>query len=515
MVYGVLCKVIAEICHQVCIPLTPREISHILCDVVDEDMAELVCRYMCEEGKLIRCRHHTFTLRRLGIGGQHRANVLISLEYQQLGMQMLETAPNSFVRYIRPGCEHRFLEIRPSTIGSAAGMGLFVRCTRRIPQGCIFCEYRGRQLRSLPVHDKDRLYVVQVRNTSTFIDGVTSGGDHLSLATFINDNGPAHMNAGMTEFSCHPGRVFLLAARDLNPGEEIFVLYGPKYWGFQSYGEKEPDSSLAVGRETPASFLSSDSFPLSSDYQNGEAMEKTNAVTLCDSSFSRRRTRNMKPLTSEGRRNGQRDGRSKNNILLQPMKERCIPAAIPVVSSAASYVNVNNAQGRSGSGGARGCTARNGRGARRGKRKREGEDSLLAVMRDLDMENSPFPCRSCGETVLRRTRALHQPHCGDPLVKKKLTHLDCMPLNSFTTVSHWDRLRMRIAPSARSVNTHRQGEHSFSIKGDPLPNRLSYRFASKATSMVDRDNPHTFSHTHMDVVKDLEFSFHDISDPDP
>jgi len=122
--------------------------------------------------------------------------------------------------------------VKESTIGPAAGLGLFVRASRQIPQGCIFCEYRGRQSSH---QDKDGLYVVFVRLTNTYIDGISSEGTHLSLATFINDNGPEHMNAGMTEYSRHAGRVFLVAARDIFPGEEVFVMYGPKYWGLNSY----------------------------------------------------------------------------------------------------------------------------------------------------------------------------------------------------------------------------------------------------------------------------------------
>lgn len=251
MVYQSLCRIIAGLCHHSTIPLTPKEISRLLWEVVDEEMVELVCRYMCEDGKLVRVLNNSYTLRRLAQFAQFNVNILVSSEYQKLGMQLLETeldscsssgTPSSLVRYIPFDCEHRFLEIRPSTIGPAAGAGLFIRHNRRIPQGCVFCEYKGRSLRSLSRKedgDKDALYVVYVRQTSTFIDGVTAEGEHLSLATFINDNGPRCMNAGMVEYSKYPGRVFIVAARDIDPGEEVFVLYGPKYWGFRSYSDQK------------------------------------------------------------------------------------------------------------------------------------------------------------------------------------------------------------------------------------------------------------------------------------
>lgn len=501
MVYAVLCKVIAEICHQICIPLTPKEISHVLGEAVDEDMIELVCRYMCSEGKLVRCLHHTFTLRRLVMVGQHRANVLISSEYQQLGMQMMETAPNSFARYIPGECEHRFFEIRPSTIGKIAGLGLFVRCTRKIPQGCIFCEYRGRQLKSLPGNDNERLYVVQVRNNSTFIDGVTSGGEHLSLATFINDNGPEHMNAGMTEFSCHPGKVFLVAARDLNPGEEIFVLYGPKYWGFQSYGDgkvlvssSNSEEVSSLSRSSP-SLLSLPTGP--NRKRNGDLCEKK----VCSSSLSKNAREKFSVPSPEDALRLQADnkkGRSISSQLLSKSCEKINPGISVTLCTRASAGPKPDSRVSSG----------RGRG-RKGKRERE-EDFYFDVMTGgVGVENSLSPCRSCGELVLRRTRALHQAHCGDLLVTRKLAHLDCMPLSSFTTVSHWDRLMMAIATSGSG-----KGERDFfssRVSGTP-PYRFSNRPTLKATSMVDGDNPQTFAHTYMDVVRDLEFSFQDVSD---
>jgi len=95
---------------------------------------------------------------------------------------------------------------------------------------------------------------VQVRLSDTYIDGITKDGEHLSLATFINDNGPSHVNAGMMEYERHPGRVFLVAARELDPGEEIFVLYGAKYWGFASYYELQvamkAAAPLSAAKET-------------------------------------------------------------------------------------------------------------------------------------------------------------------------------------------------------------------------------------------------------------------------
>lgn len=49
----------------------------------------------------------------------------------------------------------------------------------------------------------------------------------------------------MVEYDKHPGRVFLLAQRDLQPNEEVFVLYGPKYWGFTSYHDLQQSVQMS------------------------------------------------------------------------------------------------------------------------------------------------------------------------------------------------------------------------------------------------------------------------------
>ncbi|EPY34490.1 hypothetical protein AGDE_07888 [Angomonas deanei] len=149
-------------------------------------------------------------------------------------MRIIKTDQDDYVRFIPFEAEHRFFETKQSTIGLEAGMGLFLRETRSIPQGCIICEYRGRSLPSPPVNTS---YVVRVRATNSYIDGISLTSEHLSLASFINDNGPRAANTGMMEFDRYPGRVFMVAFRDIEPGEELFCLYGATYWGLNSYAE--------------------------------------------------------------------------------------------------------------------------------------------------------------------------------------------------------------------------------------------------------------------------------------
>ncbi|KAG5489859.1 hypothetical protein GH5_00742 [Leishmania sp. Ghana 2012 LV757] len=235
MLYEALARVIGDMCVRLGVPLTLRTISLLLNNVIHEDVLEAACQRMLEEGKLIQVDKDSYTTRNMRFAC--RVNLLISREYQRLGMTLLNTDGDSEVRYIPTGAEHRFFEVKPSSIGPHAGLGLFLRSTRRVPQGCVLCEYRGRTLSSAASGAAKGVYVVRVRSSGTFIDGVSATGEHLSLATFINDNGPLRANAQLMEYDSHTGRVFIVAIRDIAPSEEIFVLYGATYWGYSSYEE--------------------------------------------------------------------------------------------------------------------------------------------------------------------------------------------------------------------------------------------------------------------------------------
>ncbi|KAL7697218.1 hypothetical protein N2W54_001519 [Lotmaria passim] len=235
MIYEVLSRVIGDMCVRLGVPLTIRSISLLLDGMLDDDLLYAACQRMVEEGKLIEYDRDSYTTRNMRFSC--RVNLLVSREYQQLGMTLIRTEKGSVVRYIPANAEHRFFEVRPSTIGPQAGLGLFLRATRRVPQGCVLCEYRGRSLQTASKGAIRGIYVVRVRSSSSYIDGVTETGEHLSLATFINDDGPQRANAQLMEYDTHPGRVFIVAVRDIAPSEEIFVLYGATYWGFSTYDE--------------------------------------------------------------------------------------------------------------------------------------------------------------------------------------------------------------------------------------------------------------------------------------
>ncbi|KPA81894.1 hypothetical protein ABB37_04138 [Leptomonas pyrrhocoris] len=235
MIYEVLSRVIGDMCVRLGVPLNVRSISLLLDGIFDEDVLDIACQRMMEEGKLVEYDRDWYTTRNMRFSCH--VNLLVSREYQWLGMTLICTEKSSLVRYIPASAEHRFFEVKPSTVGPHAGFGLFLRSTRRIPQGCVLCEYRGRSLRAASNGAMRGIYVVRVRSSGTFIDGVTKTGEYLSLATFINDDGPLRANAQLMEYDAHPGRVFIVAIRDIAPSEEIFVLYGATYWGFSTYDE--------------------------------------------------------------------------------------------------------------------------------------------------------------------------------------------------------------------------------------------------------------------------------------
>lgn len=228
-----LCDVVVDMCKRAGVPISVAQMHGLLDSFVEMELIEAACVELTLDGVLtcFKKDYYFFTKWKAWVF----CNMLVSKEYQRLGMSVLHLGALKYVRHIPAEAEHRFLEVRPSSIGEHAGMGLFVRPSRTIPQGCILCEYTGRRLQRPPSDSRKGTYVVHVKSTSEYIDGVNEDGDNLSLASFINDDGPGRMNAGMVEFSSHPGRVFVVAHRDILADEEVFVLYGATYWGVESY----------------------------------------------------------------------------------------------------------------------------------------------------------------------------------------------------------------------------------------------------------------------------------------
>ncbi|EKG04349.1 hypothetical protein TCSYLVIO_004592 [Trypanosoma cruzi] len=235
MLCEVLERIVTQILRRARIPLTAKRISDALGGVVSVENITAVCLKLVAEGVLAKWGNEAYSVKFMS--RLVPRNLLITEEYQALGMTLLRVAENTLVHYIPQEAEHRFFEVRRSTVSEKAGLGLFLRSSRALPQGAVICEYVGRMLHRPPKKTNQSVYIVKLRNVPAYVDGVDENGEHLSLATFINDNGPAAANVEMREYDMHSGRVFVVASRDLVPGEEVLCTYGSRYWGYSSYDE--------------------------------------------------------------------------------------------------------------------------------------------------------------------------------------------------------------------------------------------------------------------------------------
>src|SRR5262245_44518749 len=120
-----------------------------------------------------------------------------------------------------------WLIVRPSLI-SNAGNGLFT--TRYCPAGTVLCEYTGTRLTGLQLlRTPDWTYVYNVHN-EYWIDAQ----DHPGVkARYINDNFD-HSKTNVLWVQ-RDGRIFMEAARDVLPGEELYAQYGQEYWDNHEY----------------------------------------------------------------------------------------------------------------------------------------------------------------------------------------------------------------------------------------------------------------------------------------
>ena len=129
---------------------------------------------------------------------------------------------------------------RPSS-EPGAGMGLFVSETEGFAKGSRIIEYTGRVLTFKEARVlRDRTYLKAV-SLDRHIDGSSA---EASVAKFINDS----LDKGKINcaFKKDGGRVFVVATRDLAPGEELFVSYGRAHWIF---GGVPAFLGLCIGKE--------------------------------------------------------------------------------------------------------------------------------------------------------------------------------------------------------------------------------------------------------------------------
>ena len=127
------------------------------------------------------------------------------------------------------------LQVEPSTI-DGAGNGLFT--TVPIPKGAIVCYYTGfRHHYQSQKRLKDRTYIMKLQNGWPKFDRKNDGFvDALPtkdvLARFINDPRLEERCNVAFEHIKEPDiwHCPVVAQRDISPGEELFVSYGPRYW---------------------------------------------------------------------------------------------------------------------------------------------------------------------------------------------------------------------------------------------------------------------------------------------
>jgi len=238
------------------IPLTPAEVTELCAEVgwvpttIPEQAERSIAEAMEGAGSPASpfvpcegCLAGSFSLRHLTL--HHLRNAVVPRAYQLLGMTLF---PNSAIPYIPRTHEHKWFEVRPSTI-PGAGMGLFVRRGLEcIPQGTVIAEYQG-TLHPLTTKHRDHHYpygiVVDLLAGDHLLNALDRRGRLRCYAPLANDAGPLHRNAYLTEFTELPG-VFLQVARDVLGGEEILLQYGAAYWGLDAYPDLGPIADWAA-----------------------------------------------------------------------------------------------------------------------------------------------------------------------------------------------------------------------------------------------------------------------------
>lgn len=127
------------------------------------------------------------------------------------------------------------LEVATSTI-EGAGNGLFAKSS--IPKGEVVCYYSGfRHHYQSQKRLKDRAYVLKLQNgwpkfdrkNDGFVDALPTRN---VLARFINDPRNEEKCNAKFEHIQEPGIWYcpVVAQRDIEAGEEVFISYGPRYW---------------------------------------------------------------------------------------------------------------------------------------------------------------------------------------------------------------------------------------------------------------------------------------------
>ena len=119
------------------------------------------------------------------------------------------------------------LEVKPSTI-PGSGQGLFTKIF--IEKGTRIIEYKGKVTTWKEVKDDwDNVYLYTI-NPRHVID---ARNQKRSLARYVNDAKGITRVKGITnnaEFYNEGLKAFVIATKNIQPGEEILVNYGKPYW---------------------------------------------------------------------------------------------------------------------------------------------------------------------------------------------------------------------------------------------------------------------------------------------
>ncbi|CAB1105190.1 unnamed protein product [Ectocarpus sp. CCAP 1310/34] len=122
------------------------------------------------------------------------------------------------------GIETETFEIKQSSI-PGAGQGLFAR--EHFTAGAVVCEYTGRQLRTVEaLRAPDKSYLMRL-GPQVYVDAL----DHPEvMARYINDcRNSSLYNVAFRKLP-QECKALVVALKDIQPGQEIFVDYGRWYW---------------------------------------------------------------------------------------------------------------------------------------------------------------------------------------------------------------------------------------------------------------------------------------------
>ncbi|CAM9334022.1 unnamed protein product [Ectocarpus sp. 12 AP-2014] len=143
--------------------------------------------------------------------------------------------------------ETETLEVKQSSIPSA-GQGLFAR--EHFTAGAVVCEYTGRQLRTVEaLRSPDKSYLMRLGPQQVYVDALD---DPEVMARYINDcRNSSLYNVAFRKLP-QESKALVVALKDIQPSQEIFVDYGRWYWLSLKPTELGDDGS-AIARLEPSS----------------------------------------------------------------------------------------------------------------------------------------------------------------------------------------------------------------------------------------------------------------------